>query len=491
MESGLYVTFFNRDEAHDRELPPVGPLDHVVLRHKQLVAERATVQQAQDLGVAIDRWLEAELELQRATGEEPGGVKRQDLRVAARDGVFVRFAVFGEAREREAAPEIGPFAVVVVGPRTVEGDGQLLASRAASELAPWELQSGAGEAAGLHKPDVAFRAASGAYHGSIAPPPARAPVYEPPRPAPPAFTPPRIEPAFAPPPRVEPEPLFKPPEREPLFKPAEAEPLFKPRESRPAYKPPPVFTPPAEEPPALTARDLELIERMERDRAEDTLRARVQEEERRRLGVDETTDDAASTWAMRYRPQASGAAADTAEGAPAGSLLWRLRFVLIGILLVSVGLYTFTAIRSGTAAGVNSVQQQQFNTVGVGSKVSGTRWEWVVNGVQRTQDAGTAKPSGVFYVVRVGATNKGTDGAQLSPSEFTLVDANGIEHAAAGISSGVYQGSSNPGSPNIWPQGFPIGRTTNFNVVFDIDPSLGKGMKLGVSDLPRTRIALD
>jgi hypothetical protein len=509
MESGLYVTFFDRDEAHDRELPPVGPLDRVVLRHKQLVAERGSVQQAQELGVAIDRWLEAELELQRATGEEPGGTKRPDLRIAARDGVFVRFAVFGEARERDVVPEAGPFAVVVVGPRSVEGDGQLLASRAASDLAAWEIQTNVGDDfAGLHKPDIAFRATSGTYHPSIAPAPAaRTPMAEPPRPTGPAFVPPpRIEPAFTPPPRIEAapprvepahpppierEPLFKPVEREPLFKPAETEPLFKPREQRPVASPPQKVVPPAEDVPALTSSDLELIERMERDRAEDTLRARVQEEERRRLGVDETTDDAATTWAMRYRPQTSdGAASQTDEGAPTGSLLWRLRFVLIGILLVSVGLYTFTAIRGGTAAGINSVQQQ-FQTVGVGTKVSGTRWEWVVNGVQRLPEAGTARAAGVFYVVRVGATNKGTEGAQLSPSDFTLIDASGVEHTAASLGSGVYQGQSNPGSPNIWPQGFPVGRTTTFNVVFDIDPGLGRGMKLGISDLPRTRMALD
>jgi hypothetical protein len=499
MESGLYVTFFNRDEAHDRELPPVGPLDHVVLRHKQLVAERSTVQQAQELGVAIDRWLESELELQRATGEEPGGTTRPDLRIAARDGVFIRFAVFGEARERDVVPEAGPFAVVVVGPRTVEGDGQLLASRAASDLAAWELTNGVGnDFAGLHKPDVAFRATSGAYHESIAPAPAaRTPIIEPPRAAPAFVPPPRVEPAFTPPPRVAPsvitppverEPLFKPRETEPLFTPRETEPLFKPREERPAYTPPP---PPAEDVSALTAQDVELIQRIEKERAEDTLRARVQEEERRRLGVDETTDDAATTWAMRYRPQTSEGTATDDRGAPAGSLLWRLRFVLIGILLVSVGLYTFTAIRSGTAAGVNSVQQQQLQTVGIGSKVTGTRWEWVVNGVQRVNEAGSARAAGVFFVVRVGATNKGTEGAQLSPSEFSLIDANGVEHAAAGLSSGAYQSQTNPGSPNVWPQGFPIGRATTFNVVFDIDPALGRGMLLGVTDLPRTRIRLD
>jgi len=99
MDSGLYITFFTKDEPHDRDLPPVGPLDQVVLRHRQLVADRKAAQQSQDPGVSIDRWLEAELELQRATGEEPGGTKRSDIRVTAPDGVFVRFAVFGDVRD--------------------------------------------------------------------------------------------------------------------------------------------------------------------------------------------------------------------------------------------------------------------------------------------------------------------------------------------------------------------------------------------------------
>src|SRR6267378_836776 len=120
MDSGLYLTFFSKDEPHDRELPPVGPLDHVVLRHRQLVAERGSVHQEQHVSVSIDRWLEAELELQRATGHEPGGTKRPELRVTAPDGVYLRFAVFGDPHERDQMSEAGPFAVVLIGPRAVE-----------------------------------------------------------------------------------------------------------------------------------------------------------------------------------------------------------------------------------------------------------------------------------------------------------------------------------------------------------------------------------
>src|SRR6266568_2667464 len=116
MPSGFFVTFFDADEPQARELPPVGSLDHLVACRDQLIAERISVLQADDLGVPIDRWLEAELELQHATGEEPGGPKRQSMRVRARDGVFLRFAVFGDANEGERTAELGPFAGVVVGP---------------------------------------------------------------------------------------------------------------------------------------------------------------------------------------------------------------------------------------------------------------------------------------------------------------------------------------------------------------------------------------
>ncbi len=336
----------------------------------------------------------------------------------------------------------------------------------------------------MHKPDIAFRTASGTYHAAITPASPAGAVVErvftpaPPRIAAPFTLPPRTEPPFALPPRAEPEPVIRPREEQRATTPA----------ARPAPPPPPI-----DEPPALTASDLDLIARIERDRAEETLRARIHEEERRRLGVDETTaeDDAATTWAMRYRPQAAGGEEGSAEGGGLsfGGLLWRMRFAIIGILLVGAGAYGFIAIRTGTAPTVAGAQPYTF--VGVGSKFSGTRWDWVVNGVQRVNEAGKVRAQGVFYVVRVGATNKATDGAQLAPNDFTLIDANGVEHVASGLGGGVYQNADNPGSPNIWPASFPAGKTVTFNVVFDIDPSLPRGMSLGIADTPRTRVHLD
>jgi len=90
VEPGLYVTFFTAGEPLADELPAVGPFDHLVVRPGALVADRRSVSQSGDFGGF--RWIEAELELQRALGNEPGGVRRPDLRIAAPQGVYMRFA---------------------------------------------------------------------------------------------------------------------------------------------------------------------------------------------------------------------------------------------------------------------------------------------------------------------------------------------------------------------------------------------------------------
>lgn len=165
MEPGLYVTFFNRGEPADRELPPVGPLEHVVVRSGSLIADRKPGGQADEFGGM--RWIEAELELRRATGQEPGGVQHSELRIAAPEGVYLRFVAF-ESGEHDALPELGPYAVVVIGRRGVEADGDQLATRAATSPSAWELTGMGGSAfVGIVRPDIAFRTRSTAYHPSV------------------------------------------------------------------------------------------------------------------------------------------------------------------------------------------------------------------------------------------------------------------------------------------------------------------------------------
>lgn len=461
MESGLYATFFDEGEALERDLPAVGPLDHLVARHRLLVCERTVVQQTDDPGVPIERWLEAELELQRATGQEPGGPRRSHLRITARDGVLVRFAVFGDASERDPVPEMGPYAAVLIGRHTIEADGQVLATRKASEIAPWELASAAGiDYAGLPKPDVAFRTPTTPYHPSIAAMAQRAAQPELTPPPPPVIAPPS---SIVPPPA----PVARPPQ-------------------------PPPSVVPAPQPPALTPDDLELIQRVERQREEETLRARMEAQERVRLGVSDA-DEAATTWAMRYRPQAAQAAPSDEAVAPERELdlrelLWRMRFAIIGVLVLAAGLYGFMLVRGG---GVASPIGSGARTVGIAQRVQSDNWKYVVNGVQRTQSAGTARPNGVYYVVRIGVTSRRADGAELGPNDFALVGPDGTQYSALSLASGAYQGPDNTSSPYFWPQSFRIDQTVTVGVIFDLDPSLGRGLQLTLPDLPSVRVKLD
>jgi hypothetical protein len=163
---GLYVTFFTEGEPMDGELPPVGPLEHIVVRDGSLLADRKDGET--DLFSGGGRWVEAEKELRRATGRDPGGVKRPDLRIAGPEGVYLRFVSFGEDAEHDPMPELGPYAVVVVSRRGVEADGDSLATRTRRNL--WELTGIGGTAfLGVIRPDIAFRTRSTTYHPEIKP----------------------------------------------------------------------------------------------------------------------------------------------------------------------------------------------------------------------------------------------------------------------------------------------------------------------------------
>src|SRR5437899_1472896 len=105
--------------------------------------------------------LDAEVELQRALGVEPGEPKRSHMRVTAPDGVFFRFLSFEARGGRKEAAELGPFAVVVIGKDALEADGQPIATRTTDGPPEWQV----GPARGL---DVAFRTSTTAYHPRVA-----------------------------------------------------------------------------------------------------------------------------------------------------------------------------------------------------------------------------------------------------------------------------------------------------------------------------------
>jgi len=169
VEPGLYLTFFTEGEPMDGELPPVGPLEHVVVRDRSLMADLKDGGWSDIFG-AGPRWTEAKHELQRATGREPGGAKRPDLRIGGPEGVYLRFVSFGEAAEHDPIPELGPYAVVVVGQNGVEADGDPLATRMGTTKHLWELTGVGGSAfVGVIRPDIAFRTRSTTYHPEIKP----------------------------------------------------------------------------------------------------------------------------------------------------------------------------------------------------------------------------------------------------------------------------------------------------------------------------------
>ena len=61
MEPGLYVTFFTQGSSFENDLPPVGPLEHLVIVDRRIVADRKSVHHTDGLGGG-NRWIQAELE---------------------------------------------------------------------------------------------------------------------------------------------------------------------------------------------------------------------------------------------------------------------------------------------------------------------------------------------------------------------------------------------------------------------------------------------
>ncbi len=448
---GLHLTFFDDGESFDQEPPPVGPLDDVVVRHRQVIAERRSLHQPEELGVPIGRWLEAELELQRATGQEPGGLRRANIRVSAPEGVYLRFVSFADPRELYPAPELGPFAVVAIGRRTVEADGVVLARRSATEMASWELTAAVGaEFPGIHKFDIAFRSAKSSYHPNVASRGgthrAYAPTLDEPRPPAPA-----------------------------------AEHARAPRTSANAAT--------AEPETALTQGDRRLIARIEEQRAADIMRVRAIEDERRRLGTYHRVHAAAAgRRSARDQPLASptdpGAAAEAAPMLDVRELLWRLRFLIIGALLVAATGSMVLYLRDGPLGGGTSVA-----TVSLNEGVTGERFDYQVSGAERAAAAGAARPRGTYLVLQIVLTDRADPETLASPSQFTLVDSKGNRYGAEPLTSPVYTAPDRP-TPYSWPQAFPKRVPVRAPVIFDVDPA-AKGLQLVIDEVLGARVRLD
>jgi hypothetical protein len=400
VEPGLYLTFFREGEPIDGELPPVGPLEHVVVRGRSLIADRKDG--GSDLFGGGGRWVEAENELRRATGKEPGGPKRPDLRIAGPEGVYLRFVSFGDPAEHDPLPELGPYAVVVLNGRGIEADGDALASRTGSNQL-WELTGvGGGAFVGVIRPDIAFRTRSTAYHPEVntfraGAKPSRA----------------RSAPAIAP---------------------AAARAVEPPQQQGPS------------EDPGLTLRD--------------------------RIGSEPS----------RAR---TGYMVAEAEEREWGGAAWRLRYLIIGALVILLIVFSVPSIASLFAPdGPTS------NTVAAGTAITSPDWTYNVGSVKRIPQIGAAQAVGTYMVVRVSAINRGAAGAQLQPRNFMLTAATGEQYTAQPTTSAVYSGGANPGSSYTWPTEFPVGRAVIVPLIFEINPSIN-GTRLVILDVPTTRVRLE
>lgn len=446
MEPGLYVTFFRTGEPRAAELPPVGPLEHLVLREGVLIATRKEVLQVDEsIEANASRWIEAELELQRAMGNEPGGAVRPHLRIAARDGVYLRFASFGEFAEPNPAPELGPYAVVTVGSRGIEGDGDLLAVPTGSKRALWDLTSTAGkDLAGVVRPDIAFRSKGTDYHAGIRPV-----VVQPATKSAPA---PVIRGSVVPPART---PLDRPPE-----------PLTAPAQPRPALAGGPGATTPTRPrevgraPARMTAVPAAALG----PAGGSSLLTRVSTIPRRTRPID-------------FGPTQSEGSLEWAEA------LWRMRLVIMGVLVLLVAVTGLVGIKSIPST-------PSVNIVPIGKTVVGARWDYTVGNVARGTSAGNATPRGVYLLVRIGLKNQASEGAILFPTAFGLVDGTGAEYPALSESDSAYRSAGNTTGQYVWPKTFPVGQTLVATVIFDIPPSVS-GLQFVIHEVPQTRVRLE
>jgi hypothetical protein len=425
VEPGLYLTFFSDGESVANELPPVGPLDQIVLRDGSLLADRKDVHQGDHFG-AGNKWLEAELELQRAIGTEPGGRRRSNMRIAAPDGVYMRFVAFGGAGEHDPVPELGPFAVVVVGNDGIEADGDLIARRAGPNRSVWELTGvGVSALAGVTRPDIALRTRSTVYH----------PLVKPLRPG-----------ASAQAAAV-------------AAVPAQARVTTAPAQpAAPAAMPAPAPPPVASPPPAAT--------RAAPEEATATLRDRIGDEPRTRF--------------------AGTRAADEGSSFEIGSAAWRLRYLIIGTLVALLAVLSIPSIINLVSPGATGT----YTVVGLTKDVTGPRWTYSVTAAKRLERIGVATPRGVYLIVQLAVTNRGSNGAQLFPSGFSIVDAAGNSYVPLPSTSGVSTNSQNVSSSYIWASSYPVGRAVGTPLIFDINPS-ARGLMLVIDAVPSTRIRLD
>jgi hypothetical protein len=187
--------------------------------------------------------------------------------------------------------------------------------------------------------------------------------------------------------------------------------------------------------------------------------------------------------ALRTEPGATQAIVTTEELSRRSARRWA-GFVLVGAMVIAIGAFGALSIR-GSLTNTSSA-----SVVGIGKAVKGTQFDYTVATVSRAPDVAAARAQGVYVIVFVTATNRGTDGATLAPTAFRLVDSGGTQYPPLSESDPVYQSAGNPGSPLTWMTSYGVGQPVSTPVIFDVAPTL-RGLQLMILEVPTVRVRLD
>ena len=452
-ETGVYLQFYDEGEPIGKELPPLGPFELLIIRHNRIIGDREqVVHDTTGLG-SVERWLEAELELRRALGDEPGGVRRSHMRIRApRGDIIVRFYDYA-GDEPPKVPELGPFYALTIGKREVRADDRLLAIRA-TDMSPWTLTDAVRPGiAGINKADLSvFSLSIREPRAAAAAPQPAAPVA--PQPAAPAVA---VTLPLAP---ERPDPR--------------QEPFVERRKvQREIY----VARPAPQQDESLTPADVNLILRVDKLKQQELAEQLMIERLRREQHASPELalrPGAPETMPMRFqRPVRERGLVGTAEvkeereqssGARILQLLWSGRLVIVTVLVIlaAVSAYGYLKPRAVTAN-----EPPPLSFAAMGQKIAGAGWTYQVTSVERAPRLGTVPPqTGGYLIVHVTVQRTDQSAPPLETTEFQLIDATGARSFALPASSEVYRGTG-----LVWATKYAPNAFVQDHLAFDVSPT--------------------
>jgi len=452
-ETGVYLQFFDEGESFDAELPPIGPFELLIIRHNRIIGDREHIDHDMLGAGSVERWLEAELELRRALGDEPGGVKRAHMRIRApRGDIIVRFYDYG-GDEPPKVPELGPFYTITVGKREVRADDKLLAIRS-TDMSAWTLTDAVRPGiAGINKADFSLFSLSARdlRPGARPPAPAATPIS-----APSVAT--RTAPPSGPAPEGPPKEFV---ERRTV--------------QREIY----VARPDPRQDETLTPADVNLILRVDRLKQQELAEQLMIERLRKAQHVSPEAalhSEALASVPMRFQPpvkerEAAEAVAAQEEEAELSlserilGTLWAGRLFIVTGLLIIAAISAYGYLKPRAAAGN---EPPPLKVAAMREKITTPSWQYTVVSVERPVRIGTTPATtGGYLIVHVTISRKDPDAPPPDPGDFVLIDASGARALAFSTTSNVY----GPSTGINWPTRYALNAFTQNNLVFDASPS--------------------